>query len=115
LPDAVSRSRHTGTRWNPQDRFDALPRRLFLDSSTLQTLLDNGETIFDGEEPSPGSPGYTIAGPLEGLEALRLIFLVNERAMFDVVLSEASLGEVVAKRDARYLRWALEVLVVARD
>jgi hypothetical protein len=39
--------------------FDALPRRVFLDSSTLQTLLDFGGTIFDGEEPTRTSiPGH---------------------------------------------------------
>jgi hypothetical protein len=33
----------------------ALPQRLFLDSSTLQTLLDYGGTVFEGEQPPSGS------------------------------------------------------------
>jgi hypothetical protein len=94
----------------PEVRFAALPGRLFLDSSTLQTLLDYGVTIFEGERPPPRSRAYRIAGYLDDLDALRLTFLVNERAGFDFVLSEASLDEVGAKREPRYLQWALDVL-----
>jgi hypothetical protein len=100
------RERQTETMSVPDAGFDALPRRLFLDSSTLQTLLDFGGAIFDGEEPRRTS----IRGHREDLDALRLIFLVNERAMFDFVLSERSLDEVVEKRDPAYMRWALDVL-----
>jgi hypothetical protein len=72
------------------DRFEALPRRLFVDSSTLQAMLDCGGAVFEGEEPPAGSRAIVIPGFLDDLEALRLIFLVNERAMFDVVLSSAA-------------------------
>jgi hypothetical protein len=41
---------------------------------------------------------YRIPGNLEDLNALRLIFLVNERAGFDFVLSEASLDGVIEKK-----------------
>jgi hypothetical protein len=47
---------------------------------------------------------------IEDLNSLRWIFLVNERAMFDFVLSTGSLDEVVAKGDPRYTQWALDVL-----
>jgi hypothetical protein len=35
---------------------------------------------------------------------------VSERAGFDFVLSELSLDEVGAKRDPRYMQWAVDVL-----
>jgi hypothetical protein len=63
----------------PEVRFAALPGRLFLDSSTLQTLLDYGGTVFEGERPPPWSRAYRIAGYLDDLDALRLTFL-SERA-----------------------------------
>ena len=87
--------------------FDAIPRRLFLDSSTLQTLLAHGGAIFDGEPPIVDAAGGVGT---DELEALRLIVLVNERAMFDFVLSEGSIDEVLAKRDPKYTRWAYDVL-----
>jgi hypothetical protein len=93
-----------------QEHFKTLPRRLFLDSSTLQTLRDYGGTIFEGEEPPASSRAYTIPGRLDDLEALRLIFQVNERAMFDFVLSDGSMDEVVEAQDPGYIRWALDVL-----
>jgi hypothetical protein len=91
-------------------RWSALPRRLFLDSSTLQTLLDYGGSIFEGEDVRQHDRAHAVAGFLDDLAALRAIFTVNERAQFEFVLSERSLHEVTAKRDARYLRWALDVL-----
>ena len=81
------------------DRFAALPRRLFLDSSALQTLLDYGEFIFDNVEPSPGDRAHTMHGFLDDLDALRAIFQVMSRGAFDVVLSENSLAEVLDKKD----------------
>jgi hypothetical protein len=95
---------------DPVARFEALPRRLFLDSSTIQTLLDYGGPIFEGEEPPPGDRAWSMSGFRDDLESLRWIFLVNERAIFDLVLCQRSLDEVEAKADPRYTQWALDVL-----
>jgi hypothetical protein len=91
---------------DPLATFASVPHRLYLDSNTLQTLLDFGPTIFEGEPPPASLPPDF----LEDLDALRLIFLMNERAMFDFVRSERSLDEVLAKRDPDYTRWALDVI-----
>jgi hypothetical protein len=92
------------------ERFAALPRRLFLDSSTLQTLLDYGEFVWENVEPPPGDRAHRRSGFLDDLDALRGIFQVNRRAGFDIVLSESSLDEVLDKKDASYTRWAHAVL-----
>lgn len=92
------------------DAFAALPRRLFLDTSTLQTLMDYGETVFEGIEPPLSDRAHQMPSFLCDVEALRKIFLVNERAMFDIVISDNTLHEVAEKGDNAYLRWALDVL-----
>src|SRR6266487_2224248 len=93
---------------DPVKAFAALPRRLFLDSSTLQNLLRHGEFVWENVTPPPDSRVYKNPRLFEDLEALRAIFQVNERANFDFVLSENSLDEVFDKGEPSYTRWALD-------
>ena len=86
-----------------------LPGRVFLDSCTLQTLRDFGGFIWDGE-PLDVARLRRIPDGEDNVRALRRIFLVNQRAMFEWMLSEASLAEAVDKRDAGHLQWAFDVL-----
>ncbi len=88
--------------------FTALPRRVFLDSNVVQTLREAGGYLWESEGP-PAS-AQRIHGRLQDLEALRRILAVNERAGFELVLSEASIVEAVAKNDSDHLRWAHDVL-----
>ena len=91
------------------DDFFSLPRRVFLDSSTLQTLQDYGGFIWEGEPIPDNDRIFAIPGHPEEVQALRAIFTVNDRAMFEFPLSESSLAEVEAKNDSSYLRWAFDV------
>jgi hypothetical protein len=93
-----------------REAFEDLPERVFLDSSTLQTLLDYGGPIFEGEAPEPGDRADTLPGFIDDLEALRRILKVVERGSFHFALSQNSLDEVAGKRDLTYARWALDVL-----
>jgi hypothetical protein len=92
------------------EQFAALPRRIFLDTSTLQTLESYGSFIWENEEPDLAASIHRIPGGCQELDALRSVFLVNERARFEFALSEHSLGEVAARGDSRYLQWAYDVM-----
>lgn len=85
--------------------FEALPKRISLDSSILQTLHTYGGFIYDGES-------FDVKEGIwpENIEALRNIFLVQSRALHEFALSENSLIEVKNKGDTSYLQWAFEML-----
>jgi len=95
---------------NLLDRFAELPRRIFLDTSTLQTLQDYGEFIWESEPPSATDRIYSIPGGFQEIDSLRAIFFVNNRAMFEFALSGHSLAEVAARGDSRFHQWAFDVL-----
>jgi hypothetical protein len=90
--------------------FEELPGRVCLDSSTLQALSDYGAFIWENEPIPESDKLQDHPHLLRNVEALRLIFQVNERAGWQFALSPKSLDEVKAKADARYLRWAFDVL-----
>lgn len=90
--------------------FESLPKRIFVDSSTLQALQDYGEFVYENVEPLPHDRIYSIPHGYEELDALRAIFFVGKRASFELALSRQSFQEVTAKNDHDYLRWAGEVL-----
>src|SRR5438552_6480177 len=58
----------------------SLPRRIYLDTSTLQTLYDFGGEIFEGESFEPVGRAAKVQGLADEVNALRTIFMVNERA-----------------------------------
>ena len=88
----------------------SLPRRIYLDTSTLQKLYDFGGEIFEGEPFEPVGRAARVEGPADEIDALRMIFMVNERAMFEFVMTDASLHEVVNRTRPGYTQWVYDVL-----
>jgi len=88
----------------------SLPRRIYPDTSTLQKLYDFGGEIFENEPFEPVGRAARVEGLGDEIEALRMIFAVNERALFEFVVTEASLREVVNRTQPGYTRWVLDVL-----
>jgi len=94
---------------DPVRAFARLPHRIYLDTCTLQTIYEYDGVIFEDEPLDPRNRAATIDGLPEQLEALRKIFIINERAMFEFVITKTSLREVVAWDRRRYTQWVHDV------
>lgn len=89
--------------------FESLPRRIFLDSCTAQTLRDYDGYIYEGE-PIPDSDRIRrMPDGVANVEALRNIFLINERALFEWIVSPASMHEAHDKRDPGHMQWLWDI------
>ena len=91
-------------------KFEDIPRRIFLDSSILQTLQDYGGFLYENEPLGVTDSIHRDPKGIAKLEALRLIMQVAERAPFEFAVSSNSFVEVQRKGDSRYLQWAYDVL-----
>jgi hypothetical protein len=100
----------TAERDDPVRAWLSLPRRIYLDTSTLQNLYDFGGEIFEGEPFEPVGRAARVRGLAAEIDALRMIFMVNQRAMFEFVVTEASLREVVNRTRPGYIQWVCDVL-----
>jgi hypothetical protein len=85
--------------------FETLPHRIFLDSCTAQTLRDYGSYIYEAEPIEASDRIYRVNDGFANLEALRDIFAVSERAMFEWIVSRGSMEEAHAKRDPGHMQW----------
>ena len=90
--------------------FADLPQRLFLDSSTLQTMHDYGGYLYENEPISRTDQIHRDKSGIEKLEGLRLVMQVAERAPFQFALSDNSFREVQSSGRDSYLQWAYDVL-----
>ena len=68
-------------------------------------MHDYGGVIWEGEPFVQIGRAGKVKDFDKDLEALRMIFLVNERAMFEFVVTPATLREVNGRNDRRYTRW----------
>jgi hypothetical protein len=89
--------------------FEALPRRIFIDSCTVQTLRKYGEFIYDGGSIAEDNKIHRIPQGFEELLALRNICAVTGRAMFQWIVSDTSRMEAEAKQDPDHLQWLFEI------
>jgi hypothetical protein len=87
-----------------------LPRRIYLDTVTLQNLHDFGGEIFEGEPFAPVGRAARVEGIGNEIDALHMIFLVNQRAMLEFLVTDASLREVAVRDKPRYTQWVHDVL-----
>jgi hypothetical protein len=93
----------------PARALEKLPRRIFLDSCTAQTLRDYGGFIYEGEPIGAADRIRQVTDGLANLEALRAIFLLTERAQFEWIVSTGSLDEAADKRDPGHLQWLWDI------
>ncbi len=86
-----------------------IPGRAFLDTSTLNFILDNGEYIFDATTP----PSSLSKRQLQDIDAFYNIFLTGKRASWQLAISTFTYKEVISTQDTNkryYLEnWFQEV------
>lgn len=89
--------------------FDSVPRRIFLDSCTAQSLRDYGGYIYEAE-PIPDSDRiHGVTDGIAKIEALRKIFSVNECAIFEWIVSSGSMHEARDKIDPGHMQWLRDI------
>jgi hypothetical protein len=89
--------------------FEALPRRIFLDSCAIQTLRDYGAYIYEGESIPDSDRIHRVTNGIANVEALREIMIVSQRAGFQWIISQGSIEEGRGKRDPGHMQWLSEV------
>src|SRR5690606_997432 len=90
--------------------FESVPRRIYLDSCTVQTMRKYGEFIYEGIEFDEGAPILKLEHSLNNVRALRVLFLVNDRAQFEWIVSTAGVHEALDKRDKGHMQWVFDIL-----
>ena len=90
--------------------FESLPRRIFLDSCTAQTLRNYGGYICEAEPIPDFDRIHRVTDGIANIDALRNIFLVNERALFEWIVSRGSMQEAHEKGDPGHMQWLWDIV-----
>ncbi len=91
------------------DPLESLPRRIFLDSCTAQTLRDYGGYIYEAEPVPDTDRIHHVPDGIANIEALRDIFLVDARARFEWIVSRGSMREAHDKGDRGHMQWLWDI------
>lgn len=97
---------------DPLKSWKALPRRVYLDTNTLQTIADYAGQVWEGEAFVAMDRDRTVPDLEHEVQALGQIMAVNQRAAFEFVVTEANLAEVFAREERTYTQWVLDALDV---
>jgi hypothetical protein len=89
-----------------------IPKRIFIDTNTLQYLQDFGEFIFDHYQEDSGylvsQKGKKIFKETKlykEIEALRFLLLGIDRTNIEFAISASTFKEVQKKQDSAYTQW----------
>lgn len=85
------------------------PKRVFLDTSILQTLQDYGEYIYDGGDLEGDDRIFSIPDGFENVFALSGIVFINSRNALEFAVSSNTLREVHDRKCRDFLHWAYEM------
>jgi hypothetical protein len=87
-----------------------LPRRIYLDTLTLQTMYDYGETLWEDEpfEPLPGD--RQVPGLIDEIDACATSSSSTNGRTSTSLVTEATLREVAARNEPVYRQWVDDVL-----
>lgn len=92
--------------------FEAIPRRVFLDTNVLNLLVKHSEQVFE-QAPISSTLDKTRA---HDIEALMHVFQVGARASWDILASEKSLYEIRNTPDedvkAELLEYAVQLVAL---
>jgi hypothetical protein len=79
------------------EAFSRVPGRIFLDTCTVNFILDNDEPIFEGVKPS----NDLNRRDLKDLRSLYNFFLIGERAHWQLAVSPFTYKEIMCTPDSR--------------